>query len=290
MNLSWQVICKEWTEPMKRPKNNSPAEKKYISSSCWDGKYYSNNSEWQFRIATNSLNYMQFPTNAKILDIGCGDGRVTQYLADLFPHSTILGLDSSQSMLTTAQTNAKPNLSFVLGDAVNLPFENQFDRIVAFNSLHWVLEIRVALQQVCKALVAGGQALILVAPIQVRHPIHRIIDAIAKNDRWRSYFSDSPSVFCFYTLAEWATLLEEARMIPENLQLIDASLDFLDKKNFGDFVAGWIPFGTIPEDKRRDYVYDVTEAYIAVTPCDLDGTVHYRMDELVIVASKATVL
>jgi trans-aconitate methyltransferase len=272
---------------MKRVKSDLSTGKEHVTSSCWDGKHYSSNSEWQFRVASVALNYMQIPTKAKILDIGCGDGRFTKHLAGLFPNSKILGLDPSSSMLATAQANVMPNLSFIVGDAVRLPIKSQFDRIVAFNSLHWVSEIHLALEQIRNALVLGGQVLILVAPIQVRHPIHRIIDEVAKRKHWSSYFGNAPSVFSFYTPAEWATLIEEAKLIPECLQLIDASFDYPSKKSFADFVAGWIPFGTIPGHKRREYVRDVVEAYVAVTPCDLGGIVHYYMDELVIVASRS---
>ncbi|MGB7978548.1 MAG: methyltransferase domain-containing protein [Chlamydiales bacterium] len=273
---------------MKRKMPDLLSAGKYVASSCWNGNYYTNNSEWQFQVASVASSFTQIPINAKVLDIGCGDGRFTKYLASRVPYGKVLGLDPSPSMLEAAQANLMPNLSFIHGDAAYLPFENQFDRIMAFNSLHWVAEINIALEQIYKALLPGGQVLILVAPIQVRHPLHQIIDEVAKRERWRSYFGNTKSVFSFYTFAEWASLIETSMLIPENLQLIDASLDYVNKEIFANSLMGWIPFGTIAEDQRKEYVHDVVEAYVAITPCSPNGTVHYRMDELVIVASKAT--
>ena len=74
---------------------SSLVTKQYVASSCWDGNYYANHSEWQFHVATVALSYMTIPINAKILDIGCGDGRFTKYLADLIHNDEILGLDPS---------------------------------------------------------------------------------------------------------------------------------------------------------------------------------------------------
>lgn len=267
-------------------KSKPPGSTQYVASSCWDGDHYRNRSEWQFRVATIALNYIELPSKAKVLDIGCGDGRFTKFLANRIPEGEVIGLDPSPSMLAAAQANVSSNLSFVQGDAVSLPFNNQFDRIMAFNSLHWVSEIVTALEQIRKALKPQGQVLILVAPTQVRHPIHQIINEVAKRKHWAPYFDKITNIFSFYTLAEWATLIEEAKLIPECLQLMDASLDYPDKNSFADFVAGWIPYGAIPEDKRRDYVHDVVESYITTTPCSSTGIVHYHMDELVIVASK----
>jgi trans-aconitate methyltransferase len=276
-------------EFMKHVQPSLSVAAKYVASSCWDGIYYASHSKWQFHVASIALGYMQIPNNAKILDIGCGDGRFTKHFAGFFPDSEVLGLDSAPSMVAAAQANAMPNLSFILGNATNLPFRNQFDRIVAFNSLHWVSKINIALEQMRNALVPGGQILILVAPIQVRHQLHQIIDQVAKQQRWCDYFGNRPSVFSFYTLAEWATLIEEAGMIPENLKLIDVSFDYPEKQSFADSIAAWIPFGTIPEDKKSEYVQDVVEAYINAYPCDPNGVVHYHLDELVIIASKKLV-
>ncbi len=260
--------------------------KKCTQSSFWDGHYYAEHSFWQFHVAKIGLQYIQIPKNAKILDIGCGDGRLTKHLATMIPEGEIIGLDPSSSMLAAAKKHQLPNLSFIEGNAMNLPFKSRFDRIVAFNSLHWISEINVALRQIHQALAPGGRALILVVPVQSRHPIHQIINEVAKSDRWHAYFDDVDCVFSFRTSAEWAVCIEQSKLILENLQLIDASLDYINKKAFADWLVGWIPFGTIPKDAKHQYIQDVVEAYVAKIPCDPNGVVHFHLDELVIVASK----
>ncbi len=251
----------------------------------WHGNYYADHSDMQYRMAIETLKYLNFPAKAKILDIGCGDGRVTKYISDLVPGSQVIGIDRSASMITKAQRHAHNRLSFIQADAVALPFESQFDFIVSFNCLHWVADIQTALTKINDALVPGGLACILIAPTQARYPIHHIIDSIAKQDPWSAYFGPAPSVFTLYTFAEWARLIEEAGMIPEQLQLVSGSLDYQNKTTFGNWLAGWIPFGTIPENRRSEFLQNIVDAYTAITPCEADGTVHFYLDELMILAS-----
>ena len=62
---------------------------------------------------------------ARTLDIACGTGWLTQHL-----HGEIVGLDASPSMLEVAAERI-PDAEFVVGDALELPFEDgSFERLV----------------------------------------------------------------------------------------------------------------------------------------------------------------
>lgn len=254
----------------------------------WEGTYYANHSDMQFGMAVKALQSITIPADAEILDIGCGNGRVTKYVSSLVPQGRVLGVDRSHTMVSKAQSYGTDSLAFMQRDAVSLGFREQFNYVVSFNCLHWVDEIQVALKEIYASLIPGGQALILIAPVQPRHSLHRVIDSVAKTERWNSYFDKGDSIFTLYTFAEWAALIEKSGLIPENLKLIDASLDYANEKVFAEWMAGWIPFGTIPEAERQEYLQAIVNAYIAATPCEPDGKVHFRLEELIIVASKPT--
>jgi ubiquinone/menaquinone biosynthesis C-methylase UbiE len=62
---------------------------------------------------------------ARTLDVACGTGWLTQYLA-----GEIVGLDASESMLEIARERV-PHGEFVVGDALALPFaDRSFDRLL----------------------------------------------------------------------------------------------------------------------------------------------------------------
>ena len=78
---------------------------------------------WQEEL-TAALASVNFLPPARTLDVACGTGYVTQYLA-----GEVIGLDQSASMLAEAQRRL-PEGEFVQGDALALPFaDNSFDRI-----------------------------------------------------------------------------------------------------------------------------------------------------------------
>jgi ubiquinone/menaquinone biosynthesis C-methylase UbiE len=61
---------------------------------------------------------------AKTLDVACGTGFLTRHLP-----GEIVGLDQSESMLEEARRQA-PNATYLSGDALALPFENEsFERV-----------------------------------------------------------------------------------------------------------------------------------------------------------------
>ena len=90
----------------------------------WDGKQYLNNSELQYQWATSYIQKLQLRGQEKILDIGCGDGRVTAIIAQSLTNGFVLGIDASESMLQVAQDLKDKihlsNLDFTRRDAINL--------------------------------------------------------------------------------------------------------------------------------------------------------------------------
>src|SRR5262245_53379090 len=68
----------------------------------------------------------------RILDVGCGTGRLTEEIART-PGITVVGLDRSASMLREASTRGQTAVvglpTYVLGDGADLPFAGAFDAI-----------------------------------------------------------------------------------------------------------------------------------------------------------------
>ena len=95
---------------------------------------------------------------AHVLDIGCGNGRITRLIAGLGAH--VVGIDPGQSQLEKAR--ALPPLygeSYVFGVAENLPAADaSADVVFFFNSLHHVPETAMdtALDEARRALKPNG--------------------------------------------------------------------------------------------------------------------------------------
>ncbi len=85
------------------------------------------------------LHYVELSESARILDLGCGTGRLLDRLANQFPTLYGMGLDLSPEMLRQARqrNRHRPRLIYQQGNAEALPFaDNQFDAV--FNSLSFL--------------------------------------------------------------------------------------------------------------------------------------------------------
>ncbi|WP_292459837.1 class I SAM-dependent methyltransferase [Methanothermococcus sp.] len=81
-----------------------------------------------------------FKGKMKILDVGCGTGFLSLILAEL--GHEVVGIDLSEGMLSKAKKKADDlglDIEFMIGDAENLPFENDSFDAVVNRHLLWTL-------------------------------------------------------------------------------------------------------------------------------------------------------
>jgi trans-aconitate 2-methyltransferase len=125
----------------------------FINMAClaredgWDPILYRQNSSMQKRWAIAALRNINLKPADTILDIGSGDGSITSHIAKHHPQAKVMGLDLSPKMVSFAKDTylSQSNLSFTLGDAQKLTFENEFDAVTSFSTLHRLQEPKAAI-------------------------------------------------------------------------------------------------------------------------------------------------
>jgi len=107
-----------------------------------------------------SLYYYALPGD-KILDLGCGNGRLLQVLKD----TDYVGVDSSEKLIEAARKQY-PDNKFLVADALHLPLpDNQFDKIYSIAVFHHIPseELRLNfLKEVRRVLKPGGLLILTV--------------------------------------------------------------------------------------------------------------------------------
>ena len=121
----------------------------------WDGQSYREVSALQMWVATRSLAGVAMAGDERVLDLGCGDGRITAAVAEQLPDGSILGIDPSPRMIAAAGMFSSPRLRFAVGDVLSMGFRDEFDVVVSFNALHWVPDQHAALTRIRAALHNG---------------------------------------------------------------------------------------------------------------------------------------
>jgi ubiquinone/menaquinone biosynthesis C-methylase UbiE len=103
---------------------------------------------------------LQAEPPARILDVGCGTGRLTRRLDFEFAHAVVTGCDFSHGMLRQARARS-PSLALVHGDAQRLPFADaSFDAVVSTEAFHWFPDPDAALAEFHRVLAPPGRLLV----------------------------------------------------------------------------------------------------------------------------------
>ncbi len=103
-----------------------------------------------------------FPKAKNFFEIGCGTGFALSGISDNFPDLDLYGSEALLHGLKFASERVPHSTLFQM-DARNIPFKEEFEVIGAFDVLEHILEDKIVLEQIYKALKPGG-GLILTVP------------------------------------------------------------------------------------------------------------------------------
>lgn len=93
-----------------------------------------------------------------ILEVGCGRGGGSEWIARAQKPRSMTGLDLSENAISLCRERYElPNLKYVRGDAQQLPFaDNSFDIVLNIESSHHYPSMVKFLHEVCRVLKPGG--------------------------------------------------------------------------------------------------------------------------------------
>jgi ubiquinone/menaquinone biosynthesis C-methylase UbiE len=138
-------------------------EKFFVNSACMDLWH-------KYQGVSSLLRWSNITTATKVLDIGCGKGTTTKYIAKHFFHANITGLDIDEQQIQLAShLYPLPRIHYVLGNASKLHYKNEtFDIIVAVMSFHHITNYDKAITETYRVLQKGGTLIIK----EMQGPIH----------------------------------------------------------------------------------------------------------------------
>lgn len=94
---------------------------------------------------------------ARVLDLGCGTGRGSQALADLFPQAQVVSLDWSEAMLRRTGSRRGAGAERVRADMEALPFASRrFDLVFSSLAVQWSSREPGLFREVLRVLEPGG--------------------------------------------------------------------------------------------------------------------------------------
>ena len=258
----------------------------------WNAADYAQSSSAQQLWARELIAKLHLQGHERVLDLGCGDGKVSAEIAASLPRGAVVGVDNSPAMIALAQASYPaarwPNLTFQLAEAAALPFAAEFDVVFSNATLHWVLDHAPVLRGISRSLRPGGTLLLQMGGRGNALGVIAAVEQVGAREAWRPYFEAMRFPYGFYGPEEYHPWLAAAGLTARRVEIIPKDMRHSGRAGFeGWFRTTWLPYTQrVPEALRPAYVEQVVAAYLEKNPPDAGDIVHTQMTRLEVEASR----
>jgi 2-polyprenyl-3-methyl-5-hydroxy-6-metoxy-1,4-benzoquinol methylase len=188
--------------------------------------------ERRFKVTTRFVRQATLGSarNPKILDVGCGEGHITNTIHKAFPEAEISGIDCSLGAVKYARREF-PGIDFAVGSAVDLPYvEQYFDVVLCNNIWEHVPDPLRMLASIKKVLRSGGH---LIISTPSRYRMGNLI---------RALLGQPTTLISIHHVTEYSVgqVVEQLRYGGFEAQLIDGTPQRMQVANWRQFVAFWV--------------------------------------------------
>ncbi len=234
----------------------------------FDGKLYEKASIFQQEWGNKLISELNLKGNEDILDLGCGNGLLTEKLAKLVPNGNVIGVDASEGMIKVAKEKEENNLKFLLMDINQIDLNRQFDFIFSNATLHWIKNHKQLWTNIYKLLNPNGFVRFNFAADGNNSNLIKVIKETIVFEEYKKYFSEFQWPWYMPSVDEYENNLKDFAFSELNVWSENADRFFPDK----EAVIGWVnqpgivPFlEYIPEDKKELFREIVIEQMIKET-------------------------
>ncbi|MCI0355948.1 MAG: methyltransferase domain-containing protein [Acidobacteria bacterium] len=156
-----------------------------MSPDRWDPRQYERFLEERGQPFLELMALVEPQPDMRVVDLGCGTGRLTRQLQQHLKPREILGLDLSPAMLAESSGYASGALHFELGDIAGFSADHSYDLVFSNSALHWIPDHPALFARLTAALVPGGQ-LAVQMPAMHQHPSHWVAAEVAADPEFAS--------------------------------------------------------------------------------------------------------
>lgn len=252
----------------------------------WDAEDYAHHSSAQAVWAEELMAKLQLSTDEHLLDLGCGNGKISAQLARHLSNGCVVGIDASADMIHLArQTYAdagSSNLAFEQMDAREMRFEQPFNVSFSNAVLHWIKEHPAVLAASQRCLVPGGRLLWQMGGKGNAEALLAIVDEVTQLPKWRRYFKVFVLPYYFYSPEDYARWLPSAGFKAIRIELIPKVMQHEGRAGLsGWFRTTWMPYtDRVPAEMRDELIDDMVTAYLQTCPIDKQGKTNVSMVRL----------
>lgn len=244
---------------------------------AWDPELYLHGNYFQNQISDAFRKSFKVKPCGTILDVGCGDGQYTSMLADTIKHGHILGIDSSEEMISHASHRwTRKNLSFEVHNIEEFQCSQIFDFILSFWCLHWT-HIEASFPNMFHALKKGGRVYAVFSSFS-DNSIFQVWHELAKQNRYpdltgRYLNPDHQHTNYFYRVVSILNQLP-FKQVKINLKTVTV---FFPNINYFKNLLLTMPFmSTFPAELIEDLLEEMLQTFQNICQRKYGGTLYYE--------------
>ncbi len=179
----------------------------------WNADRYAHNAHFVPALGQPVLDLLKPIRGERILDLGCGDGVLTEKIAAA--GATVVGVDASADMIAASQ---RRGLDARVMDGTSLNFDREFDAVFSNAALHWMKsDPDAVLAGVARALKPGGR---FVAEMGGHGCVAAIIVSMLAVLQKRGVETQGVTPWYFPTVDDYKGRLEKAGFAVDYIELI----------------------------------------------------------------------
>jgi trans-aconitate 2-methyltransferase len=255
--------------------------------SDWNPYLYMKFEDERMLAARDLLARVPLSSAGLVYDLGCGPGNTAELLSRRFPDAEIIGLDTSEAMLTHARMRAA-QARFVRQDIADWAPGERPDLIFANAALHFLPDHDALFPRLASFLKPGG-ALAAQMPSTARESSHALMRMVAAEGPWSSRLlpvaKTQPLIADFEDYYEW--LRPVASRVDVWMTTYVHALD--GPQGIADWFAGseLQPFlERLDDDERCEFMARYRDGLRDAYPARSDGKVLFAHPRLFIVATR----
>src|ERR1700754_4895755 len=97
-------------------------------------------SDPQVAMARDVMDRLDLRGDERVLDAGCGTGRVTALLLERVPNGSVVAVDGSEAMVAQARERLGDRAEVSASDLLELTLERPVDAVISTATFHWIAD------------------------------------------------------------------------------------------------------------------------------------------------------
>jgi len=251
--------------------------------SDWDGAKYHRISDPQLAWGRTVAVRLAPAAGERILDLGCGTGRLTAEIART-PGIRMVGLDRSAAMLQVARsgeisrggdaaqaggaTQGHPPV-YVRGDGAALPFVDLFDAVFSAATFHWIPDHQRLFTSIFGALKPGGRLVAQAGGVGNLATLYGRACELMQSSEYAEFFESWSNPTQFENVHDTEARLARAGFQQSDVSVVESPVTFTVADVYSEFVAAVClrhQLDRLPSERRDRFMDRITESAAADTP------------------------